>query len=277
MLLNVLSFIAKNCDPPFPQKEVLVKFGSALKRSESRERNLTQEIKDFVLSSNGLFLSSEVHNCLHLSSRQEKKNVSNTLARLVDEEIIERAGNRNGQFRRINTEVEAMDFLKADTETVDLWLPFGLSEKVEIMPGNIIVIAGSPDAGKTGFLLNVIQQNMNKSEIHYFNSEMGSSELKKRLNNFGDLTVDMWNFEAWERSANFADVIKPGKGKINIIDYLEIYDNFYEVGGKLAEIHKKLKGAICILALQKNPGTKMGLGGFRSAEKPRLYLSMDSL
>ena len=48
------------------------------------------------------------------------------------------------------------------------------------------------------------------------------------------------------------------------------------MGGKLAEIHKRLKGAIAFVALQKNPGVKMGLGGFRSAEKPRLYLSMDS-
>jgi len=276
MLLNVLSFIAERCDPPFPQKDVFVKLESALKRSESRERNLTQEIRDFVLSSNGLFLSSEIHNCLHLSSRQEKKNVSNTLARLIDEGIIERSGNRNGQFRRIDIEVEKMDFLNAENETVDLWLPFDLHEKAEIMPGNIIVIAGSPDAGKTGFLLNVIRENLRKFEIHYFNSEMGSSELKKRLNNFDDMTLGMWKFKAWERSDNFADVIKPGKGKVNIIDFLELHDNFYEVGGKLAEIHKKLKGAVALVALQKNPGVKMGLGGFRSAEKPRLYLSMDS-
>jgi len=276
MLLNVLSFIAKNCKPPFPQKEVLIKLESALKRSESRERNLTQEIKDFVLSSSGLFLSSDVHNCLHLSSRQEKKNVSNTLARFVKDGIIEGAGNRNGQFRRIDTEVEEMDFMSAKAETVNIWLPFGLDEKVEIMPGNIIVVAGSPDSGKTGLLLNIIRENMREFETHYFNSEMGSSELKKRLSNFDDLTLDMWNFKAWERSDNFGDVIKPGKGKINIIDFLEIHDNFYEVGGKLAEIHKKLKGAIAFVALQKNPGSKMGLGGFRSAEKPRLYLSMDS-
>jgi hypothetical protein len=103
---------------------------------------------------------------------------------------------------------------------------------------------------------------------------MGSSELKKRLDLFDDIALSDWNFKAWERSDNFADVIKPGKGKINIIDFLEIYENFYEISGRIAEIHKKLNGAIGIIALQKNPGVDVGLGGFRGLEKPRLYLAM---
>jgi hypothetical protein len=103
---------------------------------------------------------------------------------------------------------------------------------------------------------------------------MGSSELRKRLDKFDDIALSDWKFKPWERSGNFADVIKPGKGKINIIDFLEIHDNFYEVGGKLAEIHNKLKGAIAIVALQKNRGVDTGLGGFRSIEKPRLALAM---
>jgi len=274
ILLNILTLIAENCSPPFPQKEVLIKLESASKRSESREKSLTQEIKDFVMSSKGLFLSSDVHNCLHLSSRQEKRNVSNTLARLVKDGIIERAGNRNGQFRRIDTDVEAIDFLNAETESTNLWLPFGINEMVEIMPGNIILLAGEPNAGKTGFLLNVIRENMRDFEIHYFNSEMGSSELNKRLNKFDDIALSSWKFKAWERSSNFADVIKPGKDKINIVDFLEIHENFYEVGGLLAEIHNKLKGAVAIVALQKNRGVDTGLGGFRSIEKPRLALAM---
>ena len=141
-----------------------------------------------------------------------------------------------------------MDFLGADAETVNLWLPFGLNEMVEIMPGNIIVVAGSPDAGKTALLLNIIRQNMRSHEIHYFNSEMGASELRKRLDKFDDIALDQWNFKPWERADTFADVIKPGPGKINIIDFLELHDSFYEVGARLSEIHKKLKGALACMS-----------------------------
>ena len=53
------------------------------------------------------------------------------------------------------------------------------------MPKNIIVVAGTPNAGKTAFLLNVVQMNMSgKMPIHYFSSEMGSMEFKGRLQKF---------------------------------------------------------------------------------------------
>jgi len=274
--LKCLHFIGSNCNPPFPEKEIQAKIQSVFKRAKNKNRSLTADVREYVSATWGNISATEVAQNATNATLEDRKKIRVILGRLVKEKILVRVSNLNGVYRKVDTDIEEMNFLDADTETVDLWLPFGLNEKAEIMPGNIIVIAGSPDAGKTGLLLNVIRQNMQKFEIHYFNSEMGSGELNKRLNNFDDLTLDMWKFKAWERSDNFADVIKPGKGKINIIDFLEIHDNFYEVGGRLAEIHKKLKDAIAIVALQKNPGAKAGLGGYRSLEKPRLYLSMDS-
>ena len=269
-----LLFFGEHCSPPFPEKEIQAKIQSALKRSESREKNLAQEVREFVLSTSGHFLSTDVHKSLDVSTRRDRKNVSEILRRLLEEGIIERTGSRNGQFRLIESECDEMDFLNAETETADVWLPFNLHRLVETMPGNIILIAGEPNAGKTGLILNIIQNNQHKFETHYFNSEMGGSELRKRLSLFTDILPSQWRFKAWERADNFADVIKPGKGRLNIIDFLELHDNFYEVGGRLAEIHKKLKGAIAIIALQKNAGVDTGLGGFRGLEKPRLYLAM---
>ena len=45
---------------------------------------------------------------------------------------------------------------------------------------------------------------------------------------------------------------KAGEGVINIIDFLEVYKDFYEIGGKMADIHRKLKGAVAVVAVQKN-------------------------
>lgn len=271
---QLLNILAKTCRPPFPPQDVQVKIESAFKRAEKRERNLAQEVDDWILTSNGLFLSSDVAKDLQLSSREDRKNLSKILARRCDDGALERSGNKNGCFRRVIREIEKMDFLNAPAETVDIKLPFNIHEKVEIMPGNIILIMGEVNSGKTAFCLNIIKENMRKFEIHYFNSEMGGSELKKRLLKFNDIQLNDWNFEGIEQSDNFADVVKPGRGKINIIDFLEIYKDFYEIGGRIAEIHKKLKGAIAIIAIQKNKGLDVGLGGYRSLEKPRLALAM---
>ena len=42
------------------------------------------------------------------------------------------------------------------------------------------------------------------------------------------------------------------------------------------DIYAKLKGAVAVIAIQKNAGQDNGLGGFRSMEKARLAISMDS-
>jgi hypothetical protein len=197
------------------------------------------------------------------------------LAKLEKEGKIEKTGKMAGQYRTINTDCPPIDFFNVTSEHVDLWLPFGLHDLVNIMPGNIIVIGGEPDAGKTGVLLNIIKNNRKKYDVHYFNSEMGASELVERLNLFGDIAIEDWNFKYYERDADFADVVVPGKGVINIIDYLELYaDDYANVNQFINEIHRKLDGAICFIAIQKNPGRDDPLGGKRALEKARLGLAL---
>jgi len=147
---------------------------------------------------------------------------------------------------------------------------------VKIMPGNVIVVAGAKDAGKTAFLLNIAADNLAKFDVHYFNSEMGTGELKARLELFDDIPFKEWrkvNF--YERDENFHDVIVSGEGNLNIIDFLEIYEDFWIVKKRVAEIWRKLDGAIAIIALQKPQGRDIALGGEGSIEKARLALAMD--
>jgi hypothetical protein len=113
---------------------------------------------------------------------------------------------------------------------------------------------------------------MNNHEIYYFSSEMGPQELKLRLSKFNRKLTD-WNFYPKERASDFADVIKPDA--INIIDFLEIHDEFWKVGGKLMEIHDKLHKGIAIVAIQKDKNKEYGLGGMKGLEKPRLYLTLN--
>ncbi len=117
---------------------------------------------------------------------------------------------------------------------------------------------------------------MNEFKINYFNSEMGEFELQDRLKRFEDLPLSYWNFKAISRYDDFHEVIEPGKKIINIIDFIEIYEDFYKMGGLINEIHKKLNGAIAIIAIQKKQGQDQGIGGMSTLIKPRLALSMES-
>ena len=267
----VVGTMAQNCIPPFDKHEAEAKVDSAIKRAWRKERPLSKEIEDWVLSTDGFFVSTELYRSLQLSTRDEQKNVSIILRRLSDRGIIEKHGKRNACYRRIVRECTPIDWKNAPTNDMPLMFPLDLHELVKIYPGNIIVVAGHKGAGKTAFLLNFIKLNMDKYKIHYFNSEMGDSELRIRLEFFED--VHDWKMEAWERKENFADVICPND--INVIDYLEIVEEHYLVGKYILDIHKKLQKGIAIIALQKPFGRDTARGGDSSLDKPRLYVALN--
>lgn len=273
---KALEIIGKNLSPPFPQNEIELKIESALKRSEQVKNNITGEIRDWVETTNGHFSTTDCHKELQLTTKTTMKAANMALLRLCEGEkpLLEKHGNKRGCYRKVETDVVVMDLTTEEEKPLPIKFPFKIHELVNIMPGNIILVAGAPDAGKTAFLMNFVAWNMENFDVHYFNSEMGVSELKMRLRGF-ERPLEDWKFTPYERSFNFVDVIKPGKGKINIIDFLEIHDNFWEVGGMINDIHKKLKGAIAVIAIQKSPGRDEGRGGNMTLEKPRLALSMD--
>lgn len=200
---------------------------------------------------------------------------TNMLEEFVKEGVIDRHGIRRGWYIPRHTELEKMDFMAATGDPVDIWLPFALSDYVELYDNSVVVVSGSPNAGKTAILLNIINFNRYKNwDIHYFNSEMSASELKKRLLKF-NIPLEKWNFQAYSRAENFQDVIFPGKNCLNIIDFLEVHDEFYIIGQKIKQIHDRLQGGIAVIAIQKNPGSDTGLGGYRTMEVARLALSID--
>ncbi len=229
------------------------------------------ELLDWVNLAPGEFHVSALNNDVGMQMRYTDK-----LEKLVKMGFLERVSKRRGWYRPVEGQLEEMDFKNAVDEPVNIWLPFEVSDLVEIYEGNVIILAGVPNSGKTSMALNIIKENRNRFDVHYFNSEMGSAELKKRLDLFPDIGIEDWNFKAYSRAEKFADVIQPGPNNLNIVDFLEVHDEFYIVGRRIKEIHDKLKGAVAIICLQKNPGQEAGLGGFRSMEVARLVIALDS-
>lgn len=244
----------------------------------ARESFLAKQVRDWVKAQDGEFQVGQLYGYLGITKIRQKKNVLMTLARMVNEKIIERTGNKSGIYRPIIDDCAPIS-LEGGSKRLPINYPFGLERYVYTLPKNIIAIAGSQDAGKTALLLNIARRNMDKWSVWYFSSEMGSDEFRSRIQNFRDpsgnsIPIESWNsLNARERVDNFHDVIKPNS--LNIIDYLEMTDNFYQIAGKLALIYKKLEDGVCFVAIQKDKKQSLGRGGTFGAEKPRLYLTVD--
>jgi hypothetical protein len=269
----IVELLAKNCDPPYDLSKVAKIIESAYDRGKKREQGVLVEVEEFVSVTSGYYSVTEA--ALALPALQ-RGSIRQAMARLVEKGVIERDPKIDGRFRKIDKNIEEVNWIDIEVKEIPVKYPFSIHEQFVTMPKNIIIISGTSNAGKSAFLLDFVNKNMEKfkGKIHYFSSEMGAMELKARILNFG-YDLDFWKgkFKFYERAGNFSDIIKPDE--INIIDYLDVTDEFWKVGTYIKDIFDKLNNGIALIAIQKNPEKEYGRGGAMSIEKARLYISID--
>lgn len=243
-----------------------------------QKRNIQQEVENLIdFRGSGTTSIADCYADLKLDTKEDKAACRMALNRLVARGRIEKVDSgKTGVYRLVKAAAEKTRFVKGPREHFPVTLPFGLNKFCYIHPKSIIVVAGSKSSGKTATLLNIALENQNKTPVVYLNSDMGDEEYTDRLTKFGCVCEDDVRFEAYNRSKDFHDLITPEK-KIFIIDFLEIHENFYEIGKPIKQIWEKLRDGIAIIAIQKKPGADTARGGEFTKEKARLYLSMDFL
>ena len=247
------------------------KLGQEIGQSSS---DMAGRVREWVTHTSGWWSNDELDKDLGIVTLAQKDYRGKILRRLKDDGIVEQHQKSNRQWRYVNKRVTALDFKTASSAGVlPLKWPMGIERFVNLFSGNLVVVAGSPNAGKAALLLNFVRLNQEDFPVYYFCSEMGSVELRNRLGQFPDMAVDDWRFQAFDRAADFEDVIRPDC--VNVIDYLEMTDEIYRVNTHLTSMSHKVGTGLAIVALQKKVGAALGRGAEFSLEKPRLYLSMD--
>ena len=129
-----------------------------------------------------------------------------------------------------------------------MWLPFKLDECCDIRPGNVVVVAGETNSGKTGLLFNLMAMNRHYT-WNYLSSEMTADEIKQRIKPFG--SVEDWKDVAQfvHRSRDYHDAIDPDG--MNIVDFLEVYEDFSRVGTHIKQIFDRLRNGVVFIGFQK--------------------------
>jgi hypothetical protein len=236
--------------------------------------NLSDRVLAWVKETTGWWATEELDRDLGIIDTRDKENRRQILHRFKEQGIVEQHTKVNKQWRYVNRRLTFLDFKGASSVGVlPIKWPLGIEKYVKLFPGNIAVVAGTQNAGKTALLLDLIRQNMNQFSVYYFCSEMGKDELQDRLRMFPGMALDDWHFKALERSSDFEDVIVPDC--VNIIDFLEMTDELYRVNTHLTNMSHKVGTGLAVVAIQKKEGAKFGRGQEFGLEKPKLYLSMD--
>jgi hypothetical protein len=222
------------------------------------------------------------------------KGVSNTLGKMAKAGPLLRIKGKKGVYRwpvdgpeLVPTPLlendegrDRLRILRVIPTPLPVLLPLGLERYVLIYPGDFIVVAGATNAGKTAFFLNLVWLNWNLLPVKYLTSELSDVRLSIRLHDF--CKVHGTSLNDWDehvdfrgRSSNFAPALNPAW--LNVVDYLEVYREFHEVGVPLREMFRRQQGqtGVTFVGLQMKHGNVLGRGGSLSMEKAFLYLTMD--
>lgn len=280
----IIENLACQCTPPFPERDARKKVESAAKRYGNKERKpITEQVREWVCVTPGDFSVTDCYRDLGSVTIEDKAAVRKALQRLVEQGLILNIKGKKGGYRPVVTDMAAIKLKDANLQGTEIAVkyPFGLEQWYKTFSKTVMIVAGCPDAGKTAFLLDFVYKNLGSPELpplHYFTSEMGVDEFVDRASNIPGFNADYWDkhLSIWERSEVFEDVVIPDA--INIIDYLDIQaagGEFYDVGKFIHRIWEKLKKGIAIIALQKDSAKDWGKGGVGSAERARLYLSLE--
>lgn len=275
VLLYAQAWNRAHCKPPLPDTEVntIVRSMASTHRNRNPQKLNAGGVSRWVAMSSGEFCIADIYRDLGILKAEDRELCQQELRELLSRGEIEPCGKRSGWYRKRESGLEVIDLVQEETPPLDLWLPFGLHRMCFVQPRNIIVIAGETNSGKTGLLFNFCYMNRHKHKIRYLSSEMTPNEIRGRIERFG-LAVEEWSkFTTFiQRSNHFHDAIDPNG--INIVDFLEVYEDFSKIGGDIKKIFDRLQNGIAIITIQKKKGEMFGRGGEFTLEKARLGISL---
>ena len=219
---------------------------------------------------------------LQITERENRHFVAMKLAYEVRQQKLEKL---NRIYRYINKDKDIIDWYNSNVDkTININWPkgrdgtkFGFDGCVCISPGDIIVVAGVSNMGKTTFAQNFLWENMDNYPCVLMGNEYTPVKFKRRISRmtWNDPILDgKPKFELIKRLENWADIIEPDK--ITIIDWISLPANeLYNIGHVMQGIQSKLGNGVGLIVLQKDENSNLGRGRAFSEELASLYLTID--
>lgn len=248
---------------------------------QNSPHNLAGEIKEWVENSKGSFTVDMIDREFCLTTRVEKNNRSKVLLRACACGLIKKHKNIPGKYEIIDKSLNLVDTHNVSEDPFDIKLPLDLHRFCTIPKKGIIIFAGSGNAGKTALALLTAKLNLHSDyQKYYLASEMGGGEIVDRLRRFKDVPFSEWdNIKFAERSSDFASVVEAhNPDGLTIVDYLEEIEGEYnKITSQIRSIYDSIGDGVALINIQKRTDQDYGRGGQGTAEKCRLYASVDTI
>ncbi len=203
-------------------------------------------------------------------------------------------GNREGIWK-VLYDIKPIKWMDADEDAYfPLAFPrshedgssFGFEDLITISPGDLIVIAGVSNYGKTALVLNLLGENVDTYECVLMGNEQTtldqkpSPKFKRRMkrmnwvnwvNDEGELKFQLYpigsDYEAY--------IPYLAKDKFLLIDWLMLPENFWGVQTIMYDIKAAIGQGVVAIVQQKTRGKEFADGGEFSERFADVYLKID--
>jgi len=211
--------------------------------------------------------------------------------RLTEQKILKPLGAR-GEFRVLR-KIEPVNWWddKGNEEPVEFEFPrcheddteFGIEDCVEVFAGDMLVIAGASNYGKTTMALNIMGENLGLFPTLLMGSEYTASDGKispKFKRRMGRMNWVKWitdegkpRFELLPVGGDYEDYVKTDA--LNVIDWVSLPGEYYMIDAVMKSIKDKVGNGIAVVVIQKNKTSEYGEGGERTERYADIYMTID--
>jgi hypothetical protein len=222
----------------------------------------------------------------------DSPNFHTHIQRLIDQHYIKRI--RRATYRKVKWAQPIKVFGRQRRPTVilkppedrDTGEPMDFLNDIVFREGDLMLISGFKNRGKTNLCLNLIAENLDKHPVLMGNEytvmgKDGEFEPSPRLlNRLDSMTwvdwVNVSNEERFELLPVYQDYAEQVRsGRLNVIDWVNLAGEYYMISPVMEEIKRALGTGMAIVVLQKNPGSEHGRGGNPSKDFADVELLLD--
>jgi len=221
---------------------------------------------------------------LNVTEPNYRNYITIILSKLVNSNILYK---NNKIYKYIDRTIKTIDWQTASSQDeIPMRFPksqydestFEFAEFVTVRPADLIVVAGVSNKGKSTFVRNLLWENMDTIHCRMMVSEYAPGRFKSvvsRMTWGNPLKEDgSPKFDLIERHGDWRYAIEPDS--LNIIDWVGLGDNFWEIRQVMEGIQDTLRGGVAVIVLQKTEGKALGEGGTFSEQRASIYLNIDS-
>jgi len=210
---------------------------------------------------------------------------------LISKKIVKPSGRNDGIYK-VLTPIEPVRWWEDDIneDPIDFRFPrsyedesmFGIEDIVEVFAGDLILITGDTNYGKTAIALSIMGENLGLMPAVLMGSEYTAADgkispkFKRRMKR---MSWAKWMndgkplFQLLPIGADFEDYIEADH--LNFIDWISLPGEYYLIDRVMKAIKDRVGNGVAVPVLQKNQGQEFAEGGQRSERYADVVLKID--